>query len=73
MREKRKGTREREEEDLSQRGTGQRNVDREGTDTTHRQMAVYKGTRGNPVLGRVFNFKWTCLLGETFDCWTSIL
>lgn len=36
-----KGTRER----------GRLLLDRKETDTTHGQMAVYKGKRGNPVLG----------------------
>jgi hypothetical protein len=50
-------------------------LDREETDVAHRQMAVYKGTRGNPYDG-MFNFDWAYELGEpkrAFDCWTSVL
>ena len=50
MREKEKGTRERRQGYLSQRDKGLP-LDREETDMPHRKMAVYKDTRGNPVLG----------------------
>ena len=33
-------------------GAGKRvSLDREETDVAHRQMTIYKGKRGNPVLG----------------------
>lgn len=74
MREKGKGTTEMEERYLPQRDKGLL-LDREETDVAHRQMAVYKGTRGNPYDG-MFNFDWAYELGEpkrAFDCWTSVL
>ena len=44
MSKKGRGTRERGQGCLFQR-------EREETDMAHKQMAIYKGTRGNPVLG----------------------
>lgn len=51
MREKGKGTREREKGCLSlERDKGQP-LDGEETDVASRKTEVYKGTRGDPVLG----------------------
>ena len=52
MREKGKGTREKGKGYLSWRETGQGlPLDKEEMIMAHRKMAVYKGKRGNPMLG----------------------
>lgn len=51
MRENEKGTNERERKGVICPEVGQSTVSERTTVVTHRKIAVYKGTRGNPVLG----------------------